>query len=255
MEKKTSHHKNVLDYYEKRAKTHSDFKATGNWKNDKEIPIICKEICEKINLNKNENILEVGCGSGILGSWIKQNCNFYVGLDISNNLLKQFKETEKLHSKPNIIQSTSDSIPLSKGSFDKVVMNSVTMFLNDHILTKTFEEIERVVKPNGLLYIGDNVVPSSWLWELSWYNNLPRFLQILVKPYAQIRRKIAKKYPKLGGKWKSTYHIVSKNFIEEYFQRRGIILESESATNSARKQISQKYKGNRRRDFIINLNQ
>ena len=246
--------KNIKNHYDRRSHKNSSL-TPANWRNEEEIPIICQEICDKIKLTKQDKVLEVGCGNGILGSIMKKKCDYFVGLDISFGMLQKFKEIEDDNTKLNIIQSSADYIPLKDNTFDKIIMVAVTQYLNDELFQKTLTELERITKPDGLVFIGDNVSPSYWLWELNWYLRLPKFFQFFAKIYAKIRRKIAKSFPRIGGKWRFLHNEVSKNSINDYFKHRANIVESDSALYVVRKKMDQgNYKGNKRKDFIIKLN-
>ena len=73
-------------------------------------------------------------------------------------------------------------------------MNSVTMYIHDsEILVNTFKEMQRVAKNNAILFIGDNITPSNFLWELVWFRNLSKSKKLLLKPYIKLRKWLAEK--------------------------------------------------------------
>lgn len=237
--------------YDLRASNSDSIKAAGQWGSEKLVPLICKEIEKKIKISSKSKILEIGCGSGVLGKWIKDFCSFYIGLDVSFNMLKKFFQGE--NSYLDVIQSTSHKIPLQKGFFDIIVMNSVTMYLPEELLKKTLNEILRVAMPHATIFIGDNITPSGLYYEYVWFQKLNPFFQIIVKPYIRFRKNLAKINPKLAGKWKNFYNEVSPGFIEEYFKNIGDVTISESATSSIKNMSEDRLIDSKRVDFVIHF--
>ncbi|WP_299290928.1 class I SAM-dependent methyltransferase [Nitrosopumilus sp.] len=246
--------KKISEYYDSRAKKSDQAKAAGQWINKEEIPIICEEIFNKIKIKKNYKVLEVGCGSGVLGNFIQKKIEFFAGLDISLHMLKKFQESSS--KTLNLCQATTDSIPFSDKFFDVVILNGVTMYLRDEeILQKTFAEIQRVVKNDGIIFLGENIVPRGYYWELVWFQNSSKFIQPGLKIYIKFRRWLASKNEKYAGKWKSMHKEISPEFINQFFSNNATIEETNAVASTVRKKrLKEKYKGNRRRDFLIKLN-
>ncbi len=229
--------------------------AAGQWGSKDDVWKICEEICSKIGIKKEDRVLEVGCGSGVLGNHLQTKCAFYCGFDVSNLMLKKFVEEYGNTRTHNLIQSVTDLIPLRNNLFDVVIMNSVTMYLHDQeALENTLVEIERVSTKNAVIFIGDNIISSGYYWELTWFQNLPAVLKPLVKPYIRIRKWIANKSPKLAGKWKSLHREISPEFVKMFFEGRAEMRQSNAAVYTVRQRmLRERYKGNRRVDFLITL--
>lgn len=243
----------VARYYDNRAKNSDAVRAAGQWGSDELVPEIRNEICKKINVKKENNVLEIGCGSGILGDDIKDRCNLYVGTDISREMLKKFFDISK--TKLSLFQSISEILPFSDNFFDIVIMNSVTMYFHQpDQLQNTLNEIERVAKNNATIFIGDNVIPSGSYWELSWFQNLNSIEQNLMKPYIKIRKWLARKNSRFAGKWSEIHAEVSPNYIQEFFKGKGEVVISESGASYIKNQKKQSAeKSSKRVDFLIQL--
>jgi len=243
--------KKIASYYDDRARNSDAVRAAGQWGSNELVPSIIEEICIKINVQKDNNVLEIGCGSGILGNAIKNICDLYVGIDISLEMLKKFRNMSEI--KLSLFQCITDVLPFSDNFFDVVIMNSLTMHFNQqNQLLKTLIEIERVSKKNAIIFIGDNVVPSGSYWELSWFKNLNSVEQKLIKPYIRIRKWLAQKNLKLSGKWGELHTEVSPNFIKKYFEGRGEVIDSDSAASYIKNKTRNK-KSSKRVDFVIKL--
>lgn len=247
--------KKVAQYYDKRAKNSDQIQAAGQWGGKEFMPLICEEICKKINIKKSDRVLELGCGSGVLGNWVQDRCDYYAGLDISFFMLKKFQLVIKQDESLDLIQALTDSVPFLDNVFDIVLINGVTMYFHeDSLLDRTLSEIKRVATKNATIFIGENVVPSRKYWEYTWFQNLNLFQQIFAKLYIKMRTWHAKKYPKYAGKWKDFHREVDPNFIKRFFgEKSKVIISDAAAMTIKQKSLGKNWKGNRRMDFVINL--
>lgn len=242
----------VAKLYDHRISSTQDaVKAAGQWGSDEYVSLICEEICSKIGLKKTNTVLELGCGSGVLGNWIAKRCRQYVGTDLSYMMLQFFSKNSKENL--SLIQGTVDLTPLPDNRFDIVILNGVTMhFPNKELLESTLKETKRLVTKPGTIFIGENVVPSGFFWEFVWFNKLSKNLQRLLLPYMKTRKWLAKN-TKLAGKWKSTHNEISPKFIKEFFSDHEVKQSKASACTVKQRILESKYKGNRRADFLIKL--
>lgn len=243
--------KKIADYYDNRAKKLDEVRAAGQWGSKELAPLIVDEICKKIKIEKQDNVLEIGSGSGILGNTIKKKCNLYVGTDISIEMLKKFRDVSE--TKLSLFQCITNILPFPDKFFDVVIMNSVTMYFNqNNQLEKTLIEIERISKENAIIFIGDNIVPSESHWEYTWFKKLNSVEQKLMKPYIRIRKGLAQKNSKLAGKWKKSYAEVSPKFIKKYFGNRAKVIKTASSASFIKNKQANN-KNSRRVDFVIKL--
>lgn len=103
---------------------------------------------ENLQTNKNNLLLDVGCGSGISSNF---DCNV-IGIDSSFELLKiakqRFSNKSDKHNKHNkcFIQAKAENMPLKKETFDIIV--SLTAIHNFDDIEKTLSEIKRTAKEN-----------------------------------------------------------------------------------------------------------
>jgi ubiquinone/menaquinone biosynthesis C-methylase UbiE len=247
---------NISKYYDTRASDSDSIKAAGQWHEIENINEICLEISKKIGLNSKSRVLEIGCGSGVLGNWIKSKCSAYYGFDISHKMLIRFLNDSN-NEKINLLRASADKIPFQKDSFDIIILNGVAMyFINDDFLSKVLKQIQGIVIKNGLIFIGETSTPSRYYWEFAWFQNLSKFKQNFAKPYIKFRKWIATKNSKIGGKWNNTYSTVSEEFLKKYFKEKAQINISDSAGYTIRqKKMGKNSKGNKRVDFTIKLSE
>jgi ubiquinone/menaquinone biosynthesis C-methylase UbiE len=117
-------------------------------------------VAEITSLQPKE-ILEIGCGTGLLLLRLAPHCKRYVATDFASAVL------EKLRNQMDQLAGSWDGVELlerpgdnferlAEGSFDTVIVNSVThYFPNASYLTKVMEGAARLLKPGGNVFIGD----------------------------------------------------------------------------------------------------
>lgn len=107
------------------------------------------------NFVANEDrILDVGCGYGrTLSELYSKGFKNLSGIDFSNTMIERGK---KQFPWLNLIVQEDKTIPYEDNSFDSVILFAVlTCIAADDNQTFLMNEIKRVLKPNGILYIND----------------------------------------------------------------------------------------------------
>ena len=88
-------------------------------------------------MNKTLDILDIGCGTGGAGAWLKDYARNLVGVDLSENMVTLARKKmiyQELH-----VQPFSTYLQSSSKTFDLVVAADVLSYLGD--LNKSFEEV------------------------------------------------------------------------------------------------------------------
>lgn len=106
-----------------------------------------RRVCMLMKIKKRGRILDVGCGDGSFLLCFKKRGWEVYGLDTSETAYKLAKE--KLTD--NIVNNELENCHFPNRYFDVVTLNHVI----EHILNpiKTLEEINRILKDNGILFI------------------------------------------------------------------------------------------------------
>lgn len=117
-------------------------------------------------------VLDVGCSGGIVADELHQRGAQVVGLDIDVPGLA--KAHDRFAASASFLCADSQRMPLADASVDVIVCNHVYEHVVDPV--QVFAELRRVVKPDGMLYLGLGnrlgiVEPHYRLPFLSW---LPR---------------------------------------------------------------------------------
>jgi len=131
-------------------------------------PIPADQMREWVDLTVQEilsfqprDILEIGCGTGLLLLRIARGVRRYVGMDFAPVVLAKLKQQmreigEDWSGVTLLERSAADFEGFGEDSFDTVIVNSVAQYFpSAEYLTKVLEEACRVVKPGGRIFVGD----------------------------------------------------------------------------------------------------
>lgn len=99
----------------------------------------------KARLTQASDVLEVGCGTGLIAEEIDRTTPArVVGLDINPAMLAF---TIRQESRVTYVQGDAHALPLPNESFDAVVCHYLLLWLTDPV--QGVREMARVIKPNG----------------------------------------------------------------------------------------------------------
>ena len=114
------------------------------------------------------DVLEIGVGSGLnLPFYNPDKVKQLTGIDPSREMWKQSDENTQKASLPvSFIQSNAENLPLDSQAFDSVLVTYTLCTIPE--LALAFDEIRRVLKPNGKLIFcehGKAPDPSVARWQ------------------------------------------------------------------------------------------
>ncbi|MBU4228392.1 class I SAM-dependent methyltransferase [bacterium] len=119
------------------------------------------------HIKKGQRILDLGCGTGALTLRAAQKGAKVKGIDINPQMLEI---AQKQASKKNLLQNVNLSemgvteLESEKSNDYDVVMSGLCFSeLTESELVFTLKEINRILKPSGLLLVADEVRPKSIL--------------------------------------------------------------------------------------------
>ena len=102
-----------------------------------------------ITLKKNNILLDMGCGTGLLFPYIADKTQLLIAIDISRKLLKQAKKRAKQHPNIALIQADADHTPFKNQTFHTLF--AITLLQNMPNPTATLREIERITRPEATI--------------------------------------------------------------------------------------------------------
>lgn len=116
---------------------------------------------ERILTLTPSEVLEVGCGTGLLLLRLAPKCRRYVAIDFAPAVLvklrEQLAQVADLQQKVELLERSADNFDgLRDDSFSTVIVNSVAQhFPSQAYLNRVMENAVRVVRPGGKIFIGD----------------------------------------------------------------------------------------------------
>jgi amino acid adenylation domain-containing protein len=116
-------------------------------------------VTERILALNPRNVLEIGCGTGLILFQVAPHCALYFGTDVSNNALhyleQQFGPGEFDNVK--LAQSTADNlVGLSPEKFDVIILNSVVQYFPDvDYLVRVLRNVLDLAAPGASIFLGD----------------------------------------------------------------------------------------------------
>lgn len=142
---------------------------TGRW--------AAQQVRAALDIGKQDHVLELGCGVGRIGRELSPSCGHWTGVDISENMLRH--AAERLAQRPNVSlhQLTRTSLDmLPDSSIDKAYSIAVFCHMDKEDLYLYLQELNRVVKPGGMIFVETWNLSSAvgwrrWAYEpLVWKN-------------------------------------------------------------------------------------
>ncbi|SDM68544.1 class I SAM-dependent methyltransferase [Sediminibacillus halophilus] len=107
-----------------------------------------------LEINKQSNVLDAGCGTGQTIAYIAQKygCTVY-GIDQHEEMIQEArKRIAGISSPVKVFKGNIEELPFEENSFDLVLSESVTAFTQ---IQKALKEYRRVLKPNGTLVMNE----------------------------------------------------------------------------------------------------
>jgi len=100
---------------------------------------------------KNELVLDLGCGTGLLFEQVAKPTGLLVGIDISSRILREAKKRVKLLHNTAILRADADYTPFQNRTFDHIF--AVTLLQNMPNPLKTLQEIRRISKTQSTIIV------------------------------------------------------------------------------------------------------
>jgi amino acid adenylation domain-containing protein len=139
------------------------------WKSSyTEQPLPESEILESVNCTVNrilalqpQQVLEIGCGTGLILSRIAPHCDHYSGMDISEVAL-QYLEQQLDENQPELLYKVKliqgmahDLTSITPKEIDTVILNEIVQnFPSIDYLVNVLEKVVDLVKSGGRIFIG-----------------------------------------------------------------------------------------------------
>ncbi|MBJ3591888.1 class I SAM-dependent methyltransferase [Salmonella enterica subsp. enterica serovar Saintpaul] len=148
-----SHHDNVEKQFGSQAKAYltSAVHASGR---------DLQRLAERLSDFPQANVLDMGCGAGHASFIAAQNVKRVVAYDLSSQMLEVVTQAAKEKGLGNIStrQGYAESLPFEDGTFDVVISRYSAHHWHD--VGKALREVNRVLKPGGMVIVMDVMSPG-----------------------------------------------------------------------------------------------
>jgi len=113
-----------------------------------------EQLFQNIDISNVHNVLEVGCGAGMLADYLSGKYHMKVtGTDVDLEQIELARGFLKKNDRLNFLTADATELPFKDSEFDLVLSFMVMHHISNW--KKAFEEINRVLKPGGILIIKD----------------------------------------------------------------------------------------------------
>ncbi|MCB4792564.1 MAG: methyltransferase domain-containing protein [Elusimicrobia bacterium] len=146
------------------------FEDSARWVKDKKLLNLHKEL---IPFNSSSRVLDLCCGTGLVGKEFAGKAFAVTGIDISGKMLE--KASKRLDV---CVNANAEAIPFSDNYFNFIVCRQALHFLN---LKKAFKEMYRTCKDGGKILVSQ-IVPYG-RHDKAWLFKIHKLKQPLLKNY------------------------------------------------------------------------
>jgi ubiquinone/menaquinone biosynthesis C-methylase UbiE len=115
-----------------------------------------------LKLKKNDSVLELFCGNGVMTIPLSKICKSIVAVDFSKSLLETLLEQKPVNVEIILGDVLNLDLPLKK--FDKVLAYAGIQYLTEPEMAMLIKQVHRFLVPGGTLFIGD-IPDSAKKWE------------------------------------------------------------------------------------------
>jgi SAM-dependent methyltransferase len=128
-------------------------------------------VLQALQLRDGDSILELGCGYGWISKALLEAAKIrWIGVDRAEPMVRHLRISLDTY-RPRALVADGARLPFRASSFDKVLCTGVLMHVAREF--KVLEEMERVLRPGGLLLCSMNNAFSPLSW-IEWVRNLPK---------------------------------------------------------------------------------
>jgi len=116
-----------------------------------------RKLFRKINDSAFGQLLDIGAGNG--SHFRYYNTHEIIAIDTSRSMLAQARK--HLRSNIQLVHMNGETLLFPNQVFDYVILSHVIAVVEDP--EKLLEEVYRVLKPNGKVFILNHFTPDNWL--------------------------------------------------------------------------------------------
>ncbi|MHB8129577.1 MAG: class I SAM-dependent methyltransferase [Mobilitalea sp.] len=177
---------NTREFYNQRAKRVGDMQCpyTAVLLNDEE-PKHAREwnefekqyIQPELRIDKDSNVLDIGCGIGRWAETIIPMAKYYLGVDYSDEMVKTAAKRNQYSGKDYEFINMSFQETVEKGQdfyrtkFNRLIIGGVCMYINDAELEQSFKKLNSLLADSCILYLTETVALEKRLTLDEFYSD------------------------------------------------------------------------------------
>lgn len=120
---------------------------------------VIEQLFSQIELSNVKKLLEVGCGIGVLSSYLSEKYKWEVtGIDLDPEQIKKAKNDYRENKYLKFLEADATKLPFGESKFDLVISSDAL----HHVVVnwdKALNGISRVLRPNGFYVLNDLTFP------------------------------------------------------------------------------------------------
>ena len=143
--------------------------------------MIIEDVLSKIPVTKNDVVLDVGCGTGVITIPLSKHCQHIHALDSGAKVLEKARARCKEEHVANITYYLGSALdlPFEENSFNHVLMYGVIhLFENEEQVNRAVAQLVRVCKPGGRILIAE-IPDQKSRQEFEQRQKTPREMELL----------------------------------------------------------------------------
>ena len=127
------------------------------------------QIVDKLRVGKQENVLDLCCGNGLITVEVAKHCRSLVAVDFSETLIEDLRG----RSPDNVTTKVANALEarFASGQFDRVLIAAAIQHFSRSEIITLFDHIYNWLTPSGILMVTD-IPDSQCMWE--FYDNEER---------------------------------------------------------------------------------
>ena len=119
---------------------------------------VVERLFSQIDLTNVKEVLEVGCGIGVLSAYLAEKYGWKVtGIDIDPEQIKKAKNNNRENNYLKFLEADATKLPFENNEFDLVLSSDILHHIPNW--DKSLNEISRVLRPNGFYVLNDLAFP------------------------------------------------------------------------------------------------